>query len=229
MATSFSSAQLERFRREAKKLSRELSITHSAALDRIAARHGFANWSLLSKHSEATPASSAVWVRPKARSSGLKRYYLHGDQTEDDPTQYYCARCDVFVEAAHFGDRAIHDDKGHLERILASLERWNRRSAESKARWRRPDDAPNVLVGRALAERAAYEASRGPFHRWLTTQKDRDDPVGDLAVDALRDKTFPVHATTRREVEAYLSRHGDHVVRSVRQAWREFAAAQTAA
>lgn len=41
MATSFSPAQLERFRREAKELRRDLSITHSAALDRIANRHGY--------------------------------------------------------------------------------------------------------------------------------------------------------------------------------------------
>lgn len=51
MATSFSFSQLERFRREAKKLKRELSITHSEALDRIAAQHGFKNWSLLVRHS----------------------------------------------------------------------------------------------------------------------------------------------------------------------------------
>jgi hypothetical protein len=60
MFTSFSPIQLERFRREAKKLSRESSITHSEALDRVAIRHGFKNWSLLVKHSEALPAISGT-------------------------------------------------------------------------------------------------------------------------------------------------------------------------
>jgi hypothetical protein len=51
MATSFSASQLDRFRREAKPLGRSLGIIHSHALDRIAIAHGFANWSLLEKHS----------------------------------------------------------------------------------------------------------------------------------------------------------------------------------
>lgn len=51
-----SPVQLERLRREAKKLKRELGITHSEALDRIAARYGFANWSQLAKHINASSA-----------------------------------------------------------------------------------------------------------------------------------------------------------------------------
>ena len=68
MATSFSPAQLERFRREAKKRSRELSINHSEALDRIAVQNGFTNWSLLSKHSSVPNAVAPMPPAPRIRS-----------------------------------------------------------------------------------------------------------------------------------------------------------------
>lgn len=225
MATSFTSSQLERFRREAKKLGRDLAIPHSEALDRIAAQHGFKNWSLLAKHSEGAPpvppaTPQPVVIAPEPR----QRKYLHGDIVEDDPAQCYCARCDLFVELTHFDTHDWHRDGTDSERYLASVTRWGKLPASQKADRRRPDDAPNVLAARAVAEREAFEASRAPFHRWLEAQKGRDDSVGDLASDACRDKRFPVGAVARREVEAYVARHGDHVVRAVRQAWREFAA-----
>ena len=230
MAISFSSSQIDRFKREAKKLVRELSIPHSEALDRIAARQGFKNWSLLVKHSCAAPAiKGASPMLRKSAPSSQGRYYLHGDQDEDNPALFYCARCDVFTEAEHFDDPQQHRGETHGERYLGSLDRWNQRSLESKVNWRRPADAVNLLAGIAMAERDAKEAARAPFHRWLLTQVDRGDPVGDLAVDARRDKTFPTGASNRRELERYLSRHGDHVVRALREAWREFSASQLAA
>ncbi len=52
MATIFSTAQIERFKREAKRLCRTTpSQSHSAALDHIAVQNGYPNWSLLHKHS----------------------------------------------------------------------------------------------------------------------------------------------------------------------------------
>jgi len=78
VATSFTTAQLERFRREAKKLGRQQSITHSEALDRIAAEQGYKNWSLLAKHSE-SPAATTVPPSPTRASTvpddvSLERY-----------------------------------------------------------------------------------------------------------------------------------------------------------
>ena len=151
-----------------------------------------------------------------------RRHYLHGDVSEDDSTQCYCARCDVFIEPTHFGTDTFHKDGADGERYLASLARWQKLPEAQKSDRRRPDNAPNVLALSAVAALEAFEASRSPFHRWLVAQKHRDDPVGDLASDAVRDKKFPVGATARRDLEAYVSRHGDHVVRAVRQAWREF-------
>lgn len=52
MTISFTFAQIEHFKREAKQLRRTTLISHSHALDQIANANGFANWSLLAKHSE---------------------------------------------------------------------------------------------------------------------------------------------------------------------------------
>lgn len=41
--------QIENLRREAKALRKSLNITHTEALDRLAVRHGYTNWSLLAK------------------------------------------------------------------------------------------------------------------------------------------------------------------------------------
>jgi len=227
MATSFSPKQLERFRREAKKLGRDLSITHSDALDRIAARHSFQNWSLLAKHSAAAdtpPAPPRVPVSDVTPGAPTERYYLHGDVKVDEPTLCYCVRCDLAVEPSHFDGLGYHGDGGDGERYLASLARHNALPSAGKSARRRPDDAPNVLAARAVAERAAYQASRSAFHRWLDGQRKRDDIVGDLAGDILRDKTFPVGLSTREELEDRLSRHGEHIVQAIDELWAEFAA-----
>ena len=56
MATFFTAAQLEQFRRDAKRLGRQLSIPLSQAQDRIAVEHGFKNWSLVAKHGGGHPS-----------------------------------------------------------------------------------------------------------------------------------------------------------------------------
>lgn len=109
MATPFQPAQLDRFRREAKKLFRELSIAYSEALDRIAVTNGFPNWSLLAQH------SGEVGIAPS------------------------------------------------LQRAAAP----------------------------AVVARDAREVEGSPFHRWLDGQRGRNDHIGDLADDILRDAIFP--------------------------------------
>jgi uncharacterized protein YozE (UPF0346 family) len=218
---SFLPLQLERFRREAKKLARELSITHSEALDRIAVKNGFTNWSLLVKHSSPSGPVIALPAAP-ARPPGSIRYYLHGDVVEDDPAQCYCARCDLFRPLTHLVPTSYHPDGKDGERFLSNLTSWQNSDAAERGRYVRPDGAPNILEAPARAARAAREAARSPFHRWLDGQRRRNDPVGDLAGDILGDEGFPIGASTRREVEDYLEGYGSHVIRAVRQAWREF-------
>ncbi|EGK70637.1 hypothetical protein METUNv1_03106 [Methyloversatilis universalis FAM5] len=182
MSISFSPAQLERFRREAKKLSRESSITHSEALDRIAIRRGFKNWSLLVKYSEALSAISRT-EPPSASRNARQRYYLHGDVVEGEPRQCYCARCDALVDLSHFQPGNGHEDGKDGDRFLSSLARWNTLAPSKKGSRYRPADAENVLQHAAEAARAALEAARSPFHKWLERQRDRNDEVGDLACD----------------------------------------------
>lgn len=224
MAIPFSHTQLERFRREAKKLGRELAITHSEALDRIAAQNGFKNWSLLAKCCGVAPVPTTR-VEPTSETSNPRyRYYLHGDVVEGEPGKCYCARCDVFWDLSHFQPTSWHKDAQDGERYLSALARWNKLTPSERGGRYRPANAPNVLQLAAEAARAAREASRSPFYKWLEGQRNRDDLVGDLARDVLSDKGFPIGASTRREVEGYLSWHGDHVIRAVRQAWREYQA-----
>lgn len=49
---------VERLKREAKQIKRAEGCTHVAALDRVAVREGFANWSLLMRtHNRTQPVS----------------------------------------------------------------------------------------------------------------------------------------------------------------------------
>lgn len=67
MTASFTIAQVDRFKREAKRLHRDSHISHSQALDQIANTNGYSNWSLLSKHSDAQDTLKAKIVRPPFR------------------------------------------------------------------------------------------------------------------------------------------------------------------
>jgi uncharacterized protein YozE (UPF0346 family) len=221
MALSFSLTQVERFRREAKKLKRERSITHNEALDRIAQHNGFSNWSLLAKHSDTAIASTTAESLSESRDS-RKRYYLHGDVVEGEPNKCYCARCDDFWNLDHFQPTSWHKDGNDVERFLYSLANWNKLTPSRKGNLYRPTKVPNVLQQAIEITRTLHEAARSPFHKWLESQINRNDQIGDLAKDVLRDKGFPLNASTRNEVENYLSRHGNHIIRAVRKAWREY-------
>lgn len=222
MATSFPPAQLDRFRREAKKLGRDLSISHSEALDRIAVKNGFPNWSLLAKRSSGAGSPPVGLQVTLPQLSNRVRYYLHGDIRETDPTKCFCARCDTFEPFAHLLPVSYHTDGKDGERFLRDLASWDGLSTEQKEHEFRPANAPNILAASALAARAAREAARSPFHRWLDSQRNRDDPVGDLAADILRDASFPIALATRRELQERLKGRGSYVIKAFRQAWREF-------
>lgn len=67
MTASFTHSQIERFKREAKKLHRAIPVSHSQALDQIANANGYSNWSLLAKHSDAHDTLNAKSARPPFR------------------------------------------------------------------------------------------------------------------------------------------------------------------
>jgi uncharacterized protein YozE (UPF0346 family) len=206
MVSVLSTAQLEQLRRSAKRLAREASIPLHEAQGRIAAEHGFRNWSLLVKRT--TPPDTHLNV-PKSRSAEMRqRYYFHGDQNESDGAQFYCAMCDLFQLAEHFDGRE-HDTTKSVERYLGNVRGWAVQPASVKRKWHRPRNAANLLAADVRsyeAAQASREASRSAFHRWVVTQAERDDWVGDLADEIKRDKNFPVTEGSLAKLLAYLKR-----------------------
>ncbi|WP_081936017.1 YozE family protein [Burkholderia sp. 9120] len=225
MSKTISPAQLEQFRRDAQRLKREHEIPLHEAQSRVAIQQGFRNWSLLAKSVTRGPAPK-VRVVDTASDLGLdtrKRYYLHGDQTEHDPALYYCAQCDAFSPAEHFD--AVHGPKT-VERYLDNLRYWNS-PERSQGDWRRPADAVNALdelMRTYLSAEAEREKSRSRFHRWIVTQTERKDWIGDLAGDIKGDKTFPVAETSLAKLVAYLEREGavEGALSAMRAAYAEF-------
>lgn len=225
MANSFSSAQIIRLKRQARSVALERSLIHAEALDLVAKEQGFANWSLLSKARDLSFARREK-VPGATKASERARYYLHGDQDEQDPSVYYCRSCDLSYTPDHFSDTSLHREPSHEARYLNSLKRWNEANPSWQANFRRPKDAINLLAAKAVPISTAYQKPRPPFHHWLLTQIDRDDIVADLAKDVREDKAFPVTASSLQEIQAYLSRKGDHVLDALEQAWGEFTASR---
>lgn len=75
------------------------------------------------------------------------RHYLHGDQNENDPEQWFCSRCDAFVGEAHFFDG--YHDRAKLtdhERYVTDRKRLQNQLRNSPGKWRRPKNPPNCLA-----------------------------------------------------------------------------------
>ncbi|MDE2094271.1 MAG: hypothetical protein KGL99_05730 [Burkholderiales bacterium] len=228
MATSsLTPARIEQLKRAAKRLAREQSIPLYEAQQQLAEANGYKNWSLLQKHARHDVVAEPTLAGPAAplRAVGSPdRYYLHGDQHVDHPTQFYCRSCDEFVGAEHFFEK--HDRHETLQRAHDATNRWATRDPEQLAR--RPLGAANMLEAPARAQADAHEASRSPFYRWLERQKAKDTPTGDIARDILSDKKFPVTVDTYKAAEAYLHScfASDAAVEALKGAWRSFQAAQ---
>ena len=223
MTMTFTPALLEQSRRNAQRLARAQNLKTYEAQDLIAQAHGFKNWSLFAKRCK------SIQVQQPSRFQSLikTRYYAHGDQSEDDPSLYFCSMCDFFGEASHFD---IAHRQGHAERLQERLKTYAKWPADSAARSYRPADAAN-LFSQALAilviEQKARAASRSRFYRWLELQRDRDDPVGDLAYDITKDEKFPTDASLRKTRE-YLEGKwvSERVKEALQAAWSEFSAAK---
>lgn len=234
MPTVLSSAQLERLRRDAKKLARDNSIPLNQAQEQLAIERGYARWSLLVAATNlAVKAAEALPVpipEPRAEEhveapSDAARRYLHGDEIAERQGYFFCARCDAIKPAAHFQRGGQHDDQAdNFLRFEVALERWERARHDNLRHRHRADDAPNLFAADARAARQAYEASRSKFHKWIETQRHRDDPVGDLATDIMRDKSFPVDLATKASLMGRLSRHGSHVIEALEDAWADYLA-----
>lgn len=66
MPNSYTPSQIEQLKRDAKRLARSNSISHSQALDQIAASHGHANWSQLAKRINSSQREvNAIQAQPQ--------------------------------------------------------------------------------------------------------------------------------------------------------------------
>lgn len=237
MTTFISAAQLDQLRRNAKRLGRTLSIPHGEALDRMAAERGFKSWSLLAKHSVGNTNSPTASLEPPSQAQPpadpRRRYYLHGDQYEEDSSRYYCAQCDVFFKADHFASHGLHTN----ERALSAEEHWAKRDAQSKLTWRRPDNPDNLLRAPALAARAQYQALRPAFSDWLLVQGrrfrdgDRRDDVGFMAASLVRARGLPTTPKSLALLLRHYQRRGELLrdAEVLDAAWLEFLGPRPAA
>ena len=173
------------------------------------------------RHGSLKVFAPASFLRIVKGCEDPERFYLHGDQHEDRPTDFYCRACDLFANAKHF-DSDEHRDHGR--RYFDALRMWDRAVARWKLPLRRAINADNILAVRAKEELRAAGAARSDFHRWVEQQVERSGRIGDLARDIMRDESFPTHASTRGEVVGHVqfAATWDAPVAAANDAWDEF-------
>lgn len=167
------------------------------------------------------PPAASHPPTPPGRLDPRRRYYLHGDQLEEDPTRYYCARCDVFFEKEHFADHGPHTG----ERLLDQLEHWDSRDARWHMDWRRPDNASNCLQADALAQRAQYHLLRPLFSDWLLKRRKTPDRIGIMASNIITPRGLPIRPKSLSQLRRHFERYGKgtyHGLGELEAAWDEF-------
>ncbi|MGK3989282.1 YozE family protein [Sorangium sp. So ce136] len=136
--------------------------------------------------------------RTKLRGAALDRAVNLSDLNAGPQT--------LFAERRLLGDAlvVVPDDDGEVQRVIREMLQ---------------DDSD------AQTRKARSIASGADFGQWLASNAGRDDPVGDLADDMLRDPGFPRSARHYQEVSAYLLRnrapHG--ALAALGDAWKEYA------
>jgi uncharacterized protein YozE (UPF0346 family) len=76
----------------------------------------------------------------------------------------------------------------------------------------------------AIEDARKYESSKSKFYKWVGKQVDRDDIIGDLSKDILRDKKFPVTSSNLVEIRNYIGfKNGcPEAFVALDEAWIEF-------
>jgi 5-methylcytosine-specific restriction endonuclease McrA len=145
-----------------------------------------------------------------------KRYYLHGDAYELIPGQYYCALCDSFVQKEHFYSDALHK-VNNQEKYIGSLERFKNASKKFLKNNSRPSKVVNLFSD-------IPKKKYGKFYNWLKKQKERDDPIGDLANDVSTDKSFPTEVDSYKTIKNHMifKRDCDEAIQALKEAFDEF-------
>ncbi len=144
----------------------------------------------------------------------MTRYYLHGDRSEDDLLRYFCGLCDTFELEKHF------DTHGTKNR-----ERYERSRARLK-NLHQPYTRPKNPSTLAETWPKLTAPTKSPFYRWLSRQIDRDDLIGDIASDAVRDNSFPSNSQALNRLERHIILKGgrEDALTALREAFSEFCA-----
>lgn len=127
------------------------------------------------------------------------RYYVHGDESEQSLDVFFCSICDSFEPKAHF-EEPMHIRRAK-EKIDATTLGLKRLKSSVPRKYRRPRGPKNVFK----LNRHLGKSKTSPFYRWLLRQRERDDPIGDLACDAERDRKFPKNSQARNTLRTHLS------------------------
>ena len=81
----------------------------------------------------------------------ITRYYLHGDQKEEDGTLYYCARCDLSFPQGHFFTKNHPDPDNIIVHLFKYAQGKNLWETEIKRLERgfyvRTDNSSNLFAG----------------------------------------------------------------------------------
>jgi uncharacterized protein YozE (UPF0346 family) len=148
----------------------------------------------------------------------MNRYYLHGDLIEEEKDLFYCDSCQLFVKEDHF--KEIKHFNADDERYYKSLREWEILRKKYPNQYFRPEGTLNLFDH--LVHK--IPAKKGHFYKWLIKQKKRDDPIGDLALDVKRDKSFPIATESLKELESYLFHKMaiDEAIQALNEAYKEF-------
>ena len=143
------------------------------------------------------------------------RYYLHGDQQENHKKKYYCLKCDSFEFKDHF-KQPSHVDS-NIERFQNSLEKYKCANRNFLSSNYRPQTAINLF-----SKSLPLKVSR--FYSWLNKQIKRNDPIGDLALDASSDSSFPKTSNSYKIIRKYLITKSacDEALQALYEAFNEF-------
>ena len=146
-----------------------------------------------------------------------ERYYIHGDAIENMDNKFYCGYCDTFELKDHFS--LSSHGKDNEDRFIMSLKRLKNANPKFLKEYVRPKEASNLF---SHVLKIKPKISR--FYRWLEKQKDRNDPIGDLAIDALEDSKYPKDRNTLHSIKNYLifNRASDEALQALDEAFYEF-------
>jgi hypothetical protein len=109
------------------------------------------------------PGSSGRAPSSVNRGAVTERFYLHGDEHESSPGEFFCACCDLFAPAAHFNVHAPERHSSAIDRTQRLLDAYRNRPGK----FTRPDSPPALrFVPPAPPIPSPGHMKRAALNRW---------------------------------------------------------------